>query len=222
MTRGDTLAQSVASALRQAIQDGFYICGDRLIELAISQEMNVSQNTAREAIHILEQEGWAQKRARYGSHVYMFTREEAEEVYALWSSTSALALGWALENIPRAQLTQSLHPVIDNARAQVDAGNTHGVLSTLFTFHEALELVIERTGKRPQTAALLMRLRNQARLLELTRERLQPRTRAEWDALVGEYEHLIGIVKFADSSAAHEAISQRIASDGKALVGASY
>ncbi len=222
MTRGDTLAQSVASALRQAIQDGFYVSGDKLIELAISQEMNVSQNTAREALHILEYEGWAQKRARHGSHVRTFTHEEAEEVYALWASVSGLALAWALEHIPRANLTQSLLPVIDNARAQVDAGNTHGVLSTLFTFHEALASVIEHIGNRPQTAELLMRLRNQARLLELTRERLNPRSRAEWDALVAEYEHLIGMVKFADSSAAREAITLRIEADGKALLGASY
>jgi DNA-binding GntR family transcriptional regulator len=223
MTRTvDTLAQSVAAALRQAIQDGVYLSGDKLIELAISQEMNVSQNTAREAIHILEYEGWAQKRARYGSHVRTFTREEAEEVYALWASVSALALGWALEHIPRTHLTQSLLPVIDNARAQVDTGNTHGVLSTLFNFHEALSSVIEHIGHRPQTGELLMRLRNQARLLELTRERQFPRSRAEWDALVLEYEHLMGMVKFADSNAAREAINERIEADGKALLGAIY
>jgi DNA-binding GntR family transcriptional regulator len=218
----ETMAEAVAASLRQAIQDGFYICGDRLVELAIAQEMGVSQNTAREALYILEREGWAQKRPRCGSFVRGFTRDEVEELYALWASVAGLALAWMLEHIPRTHLTQSLIPVIESARAQVDASNTHGVLASLFAFHEALTAVLEHSGKRTQTAALLMRLHNQARLLELARARQQPRSRAEWDALVAEYEYLMGMIKFANSADAKEAISGRIEADGRAVLGALY
>ncbi|NWF67905.1 MAG: GntR family transcriptional regulator [Chloroflexi bacterium] len=218
----DTLAQSVASALRQAIQDGVYTCGDRLVELAISQEMSVSQNTARDAIYILEREGWAQKRARHGSFVRTFTRDEAEEVYALWAAVSALALSWALENIHRARLMQNLQPVVTQAHSVADAGHGHSVLAAIFNFHQVLASVIDRIGGRPQTAELLMRLRNQARLLELLREKQAPRTLEQWQALVAAYETLLGIIKFGDSYAAKSAIRQRIEADGAALLAVCY
>jgi DNA-binding GntR family transcriptional regulator len=53
MTRS-TLAESVADVLRHAIFQGAYLSGERLVELTIAQEMNVSQNTAREALRLLE------------------------------------------------------------------------------------------------------------------------------------------------------------------------
>jgi DNA-binding GntR family transcriptional regulator len=216
----DTLAQSVAAALRQAIQDGVYTCGDRLVELAISQEMTVSQNTARDALYILEREGWAVKQARRGTHVRAFTRSEADEVYALWAAVSELALGWALDNVPRAMITQHLQPVISNTRTLATTGNTHGALTALFHFHRILGSAIDHS--RSQTAELLMRLRNQAHLLEIAREHRAPRSNTEWEAYIVAYETLLGVIKFGSGHEAQEAIRQRIEADGKALLAASY
>ena len=61
MTRS-TLAESVAGALRHAIFQGAYLGGERLVELTIAQEMNVSQNTVRDALRLLEKDGLVVKR----------------------------------------------------------------------------------------------------------------------------------------------------------------
>jgi DNA-binding transcriptional regulator YhcF (GntR family) len=67
--RNATLSHIVADVLRQSLYDGVYLCGDRLVELTISQEMNVSQNTARDALGLLENEGWVTRKARHGVYV---------------------------------------------------------------------------------------------------------------------------------------------------------
>ena len=48
-----TRAETVADQIRQAIKDGQYMGGERLIEQTLAGQMNVSQNTIRDALRIL-------------------------------------------------------------------------------------------------------------------------------------------------------------------------
>ena len=95
-SRTSTLSQIVADVLRQSLQDGVYKCGERMVELTIADELNVSQNTVRDALRILEQQGWVHKRPRHGVYVRQFSISQAEELYALRSALEQLALKWAL------------------------------------------------------------------------------------------------------------------------------
>ena len=106
MSGTQTLAERVAAALRHAIFQEAYLAGDRLVELTIAHDMNVSQNTARDALRLLEQEGLVVKRARYGTHVCDYAPEEAAEIYALWAAVEKLALRWVLANICPEQIAQ--------------------------------------------------------------------------------------------------------------------
>jgi DNA-binding GntR family transcriptional regulator len=93
--RADTLSDMVADSLRRGLQAGDYLCGEKLAESVIAREMNVSQNTARDALRILELEGWLARRPRYGLTVYDFNSAEIEELYALRVHLEHLALDWA-------------------------------------------------------------------------------------------------------------------------------
>jgi DNA-binding GntR family transcriptional regulator len=211
----DTLAQSVAAALRQALVDGVYGPGERLIELGIAQEMGVSQNTARDALHLLEREGWIVRRARHGATVRSFTATEAEEHYALWAAVSALALGWAITDVPRGRLVRALQTPIGRARTlllmdrMVDAP----IRAALFEFHEAIGDAVEQAGKA-QTARLMVGLRNGARLMETA---LPPAPLAYWTERVAAYEQLLGVIKFGDVEAAQQAIRARILHESERL-----
>ena len=90
--RGIPLAEVVADALVQSLKIGVYSCGDRLAESVIAHEMTVSQTTARDALAILERQGWVVKRRHRGYVVRLFEMEEVRELYALRSTLECLAL----------------------------------------------------------------------------------------------------------------------------------
>jgi DNA-binding GntR family transcriptional regulator len=59
-----TRAETVATTLRESILKGEYVSGERLVELSLAKRLKVSQNTIRDALRMLEQDGWVVKHAR--------------------------------------------------------------------------------------------------------------------------------------------------------------
>lgn len=169
MSRNATLVQIVADELEKNLRDGVYVCGERLIEMTIAAEMNVSQNTVREALRVLEQAGWVVKRARHGVSVRSFTIDETQEVYDLREALERMALIRAMDVMTEAQ-KMLLAQIIAEARIRANVGNNRGVREAIFKFHET---IIAVTG-RPQTIQILNRLLNQARLLANLRSRHDP------------------------------------------------
>ncbi|WP_343419609.1 GntR family transcriptional regulator [Candidatus Flexifilum breve] len=89
--------------------------GERLIELNLAKTMGVSQITVRDALRILEQEGWVTKNPRRGVYVRSFTSDAAEEVYALIRTFEGLAMEWVFDKYTR-QMGTDLHAILDAAR----------------------------------------------------------------------------------------------------------
>jgi DNA-binding GntR family transcriptional regulator len=208
-----TLAEMVADALRHALRDGVYISGERLAEIGIAQEMCVSQNTVRDALHLLEREGWVIRRRRQGVTVRTFTGSEAAEVYALWSALERLALEWALEHITAEDLNR-LEALLGEARLQAEMSNLRGMQEAIFKLHTA----ITASANKPQTAYLLSTLHNQVRLLENLRHQHDPRRRRECLALVSTYQNLLQHIAAGRGAAAGELLQQIIMNDCESLL----
>jgi DNA-binding GntR family transcriptional regulator len=213
-TSNDTRSTLVADVLRQAIWDGVYPCGDRLTELTIAQELSVSQNTVREALRILEQEGWLVHKARRGVYVRSFTADEAEELYELWALLEPQAFAWAVEKLTRVELLAAIRPMVSEARELMNAGRWLVAWDALLRFHKT---IAELSG-RSQTILLLNQLYNQARLLEVDFEYHQPRPVETRQQRVDAYDQVLGMVKFADSEKARQALADRIREEGKPIV----
>ena len=189
MTRS-TLAESVAGALRHAIFQGAYLSGERLVELTIAQEMNVSQNTVRDALRLLEKDGLVVKRPRYGTHIRSYTADETQELYALWSAVEALALGWALPRITDEQIT-ILADLVNRMHAAFLSDRQYEALENRFQFHAALATI----ANKPQTSAILRRLQNQIRLLENLRQAGARRFTEDRDAQIAHYQALVKAIR---------------------------
>jgi len=201
----DTLTETTAAQLRAAIQHGQYQCGDRLVELALSEELAVSQNTIREALRVLEAEGWLVKYARKGVFVRQFTANEASEVFALWLVLESRALDWAIDVIlphDRTQLRQKIVMVEIN----IEMNQTQRALDGIYNFHQLLAQV---AGKR-QTQAFLTILHNQARLLENMQQQHQHATADNWRQRIAAYFALLDAIDRGNSADAHEALDDAI------------
>jgi DNA-binding GntR family transcriptional regulator len=197
-----TRAENVADTLRDAIRLGDYLSGERLVELTLAQEMAVSQNTVRDALRMLEQEGWVVKQARRGVHVRTFTREQVQELCTLVETIEGLVLDWAVERLTHTNLKQ-LSQIIDHADQQTETLNWRGALRSITTFHQALLDI----AQKPQTAELLMRLLNQVCLLENIRERRAPRGLPGWNRQIKAYRALLNALESGDVAAAQKTLS---------------
>ena len=181
-----TLSQSTADTLRKAIQSGTYICGDRLVELTLAREFKVSQNTIRDALHILEQDGWVHKIPRRGVYIPEFTITEAKEIYALWQAVAGLALGWALETLSDVE-RRRLRQTMIAAESKVHRGEWVHASYLIHNLHTA----IASYANAPRTQKLLGRIQNQAYLLEAQRLHFFPLHEEEWDTRIETYFELL-------------------------------
>lgn len=210
MTSSATLAENVADVLRHAISIGSYLSGERLVELALAQELHVSQNTIRDGLNLLAQEGWIVKHTRRGVYVRTFTPEEALELYALRAVLEPLALAWALPDRYDPAHLAALAEQISTAQQHVYVGNWKGAQEALFAFHTLIPLL----ARKMQTAEVLSRLHNGARLLENLRELRAPRGEAGWNACLQRYQHLLREIEQGNASRAQNLLAEIITGDG--------
>jgi DNA-binding GntR family transcriptional regulator len=189
-----TRAELIAARIRDLIRGGTYLSGDRLVELTLSHQMDVSQNTVRDALRLLEGEGWVVKHARHGVYVREFQRSEAEELYALWSVVEGLALQWALAGAKQRDLA-SLRRSIQQAHLHSMTGDLQGAEVAIFEFHARIADLSERS----QTRELLITLRNRVYLLEIKRQMRSPRTQRAQETRLLLYEKLVTLIENGDS-----------------------
>lgn len=213
MTAPATLGQTVADALRDALRAGAIHTGERLIELAIAQRYRVSQAAVRDALRLLEREGWVIYEARRGVRVRDFTPDAAHEVFALIAEIEALALVWAARENTRATLLDALKTPLDRARQTHQSEQWIERRTSLLDFHRA----IGQLSARPQTPALLSVLHNQAELLMTAFER-DGTPDAHRDAQLAGYEHVYGVLRFGGVEEAQAALRSRIQEDGTPII----
>jgi len=205
MTQNDTRTATTAIQLRNAIRHGQFVCGDRLVELTLADELNVSQNTIREALRILESEGWVVKYPRKGVFVRQFTESEASEVFALWLALEERALDWAIDVMMPNDRTQ-LRQKIVMVELNVDMMQTAPALDGVYEFHNLLASV---AGK-PQTAQFLSILHNHARLLENMQQAQHPMPLDLWRQRVAAYFALLDAIDRRHSEDALDALKDTI------------
>ncbi len=91
-----SLRERAVSNIRQAIVSGVLKPGERLVETAIAEQMGISRAPVREAIRLLEHEGFVVSFPRKGSFVIELTRADIEEIYTLRTALEGLAIKLAL------------------------------------------------------------------------------------------------------------------------------
>src|SRR5205823_4539741 len=84
MTLGEThrpLRDVVCDAIREEILAGGHPPGSRLVEWRLAEDLGVSRNPVREALRVLEAEGYVTMVPRRGALVSTIGPTEAEEIF---------------------------------------------------------------------------------------------------------------------------------------------
>lgn len=129
-----TTATEVARILRQRILSGAYAAGDFLRQEALAQELGVSRIPIREALTLLEAEGFVVREQYRGYVIPRLSLREIEEIYTLRSMLEPYLLEQALPKLTPKTI-QKARALIVASRSCTDL-NGWGELN--FQFHKTL------------------------------------------------------------------------------------
>ncbi len=138
------LRDQVLQALRVAIVNGDYPPGQRLTEDRLAADFGVSRNPVREALRVVEAEGFVVVLPRRGAVVATPTSSTIADMFAVRARLEPLAARQAAERATRDDVA-SLHAMLEEARKATDTQD----FPRISRLNSALHLrVIEISGNR--------------------------------------------------------------------------
>lgn len=132
-----SLADRVVDQLREAIQNGTYGPGDRLVERRLAGEMGVSHIPVREALMRLAEEGLVERLPRRGSRVAVIDAKELDDLSSLRVLLEQYVVERAMQHwTPAAE--RSLRELVTQMERAADSGDTSRLFDLDVQFHEQL------------------------------------------------------------------------------------
>ena len=123
--------------IRQAIINGTFAPGERLMEIQLADEMGVSRTPVREAIRKLELEGFVVMIPRRGTYVADMSLKDINDVYEIRTSLETLAAGLAAERISGEQL-EEMQFLLLQIQHGIDENNMDKIVENDVAFHDVL------------------------------------------------------------------------------------
>lgn len=133
----DSLADRVAVRIRDAIHEGRYPPGTRLVERTLAAELGVSHIPVREALTRLTDEGLVERTPRRGARVATLTPRELEEVSSLRIVLERFVVTRVQERLTAAE-EKELRRIVASMRQAAARGDFRRVLDLDQRFHERL------------------------------------------------------------------------------------
>ena len=132
-----SLREQALSALRTAITSGELEPGRHLVETELSEMLQISRGTLREALRQLEQEGLVSAGPRGRLSVRHLDEKEIRDIYTVRAALESLAARELCELPDRQNVISSLRSAIDAMKAAEEEGLQQRVESDL-EFHRTL------------------------------------------------------------------------------------
>lgn len=203
------LRDVVFEALLSAIMSGALPPGERLMEVALSEEMGISRTPVREAIRRLELEGFVIMIPRKGAYVSGLSIRDVENVFELRSSLEILATSLAAERVTDEEIAklEELHAQLIK---EVESKNSGSWVELDCKFHEII-YIATRNDRLIQIMSNLFEQINRYRVISLS----QPDMR---EGTLHEHENLIKAIKTRDIEAAKEYAYEHIQNTEEGLL----
>jgi DNA-binding GntR family transcriptional regulator len=151
------LVEQITEFLTQAIMDGQFESGERLVENELQRRFGVSRSPIRESFRVLEKKGLVNNVPRKGTYVRKITQKDIEENFPVRASLESLAARLSLENLQPSDIEKmeaSFSKMVDGAK-QND-------FKTYLKYHTQYHEVFIRASRNDTLIEILENLRNQA------------------------------------------------------------
>jgi DNA-binding GntR family transcriptional regulator len=194
------LSDQIREFIADAILDGRFEPGERIIENAIANELGVSQAPVREAMRELVVMGFLESEPYKGTFVRKFTPEELNEVYTVRAALESLGARQAASRITERDAT-TLRDILEEMIAAAQAEDLHEMVRLNNLFHET---IIQISGNK-----LLLQLWKSLEFGQWT-ILITSRSQLGLEYLARRHEALVEALLTRDSEVASEAMRQHI------------
>ncbi|MBD2844944.1 GntR family transcriptional regulator [Paenibacillus sp. IB182496] len=145
------IRDKVYQYIKQAIVQGIYKSGDRIIERELADQLNVSRTPIREALFRLESQGFVKTLPRRGVVVSKLSPEEVIEIFTILSALESLATKLAAHkaNDTHREELDAIVAEIDSALSEPTLKEEH------WKFHFKVNDVINRASGSPRLTSML-------------------------------------------------------------------
>jgi len=158
-----SLTKLLTEKLREAIVSGKFAPGERLAEETLSTSLHVSRVALREALRLLEAEGYVTFLPNNEVAVSKPTREEVQDYYMIASALEGLAARLAVENAQPEEIAhlRELHQLLKEACQKRDLTRYFDVNSSFHRFiaeiarNERLYRLIDQLRQEIQKTRIL-------------------------------------------------------------------
>lgn len=131
------LRDIVCEAMRQAMVDGVFHPGERLMEIQLAEDLGVSRTPVREAIRKLELEGFVVIIPRRGTYVADISIRDINEVYEIRIALDVLAAGLAAARISSEDFLK-LNDYLRKIEECIENNDTDKLVELDVAFHDVL------------------------------------------------------------------------------------
>ena len=139
-----SIREQVYKRISELILSGRIAPAERIMENKLSQQLGVSRTPVREALHVLEMEGFLEAIPRVGYQVKAIAWDEVEDICEIRKVNETLAARWAMERITGAEL-DALQRNVNQAEADVKGGNPRRFIERDVEFHD---VIVRACGSR--------------------------------------------------------------------------
>jgi DNA-binding GntR family transcriptional regulator len=203
-----SLDDQAADIIREQILRGEFPPGTRLLEIELSEQLNLSRGTIRSALQQLTYEGLVVQFPYRGCAVSGLSSQDAWELYTLRSALEGLAAELAAEAITPAK-AETLQAALQQLAQAAAGGNWNEVADVDFALHQT---IIQLSGhQRLQEQYKIVG--QQIRLYIASCNALSPTL----DGIVEDHKLLVEAICSGNAATA-EQIAKAHNIDGKALI----
>ena len=193
-----TKQNQVADLLRENIFAGVYPRGQRLKQIDIAHQIGVSPTPVREALRILEAEGYVTAISHRGVMIPLLNYHEAKEIFELRLLLERELTAIAVSRMTRAKLEQ-LQSLNRDLLAAGLASDWSGFRTTNYRLHFALY----ETANRPQTLQFV-------RVLWAKYPFLRGIERSQVQSMVAEHDEFLKKISIGDEAGAVGALVKHL------------
>ncbi|GAA4615339.1 FCD domain-containing protein [Saccharopolyspora hordei] len=200
------LRERVRQELQSRIVDGRLLPGDRIFEQDLAAELGVSRVPVREAIRMLQSEGFVDvPPGRRGVFVRGLDRRQAQELFEVREALEVHAARLAAERAESGDVA-ALADLAEQARRAFEAGEIEAMSDANAAFHDTL---VQLSGNE-LLATMLEPLHG--RLAYLFRMNLEP------DRVCREHEELQAAISAGDADRAAAVAKQHVLSSRRMVL----
>lgn len=136
-TGGRVLKDWASASLCEAILQGYFKPGEKLDQDLIAEELDVSRTPVREAVMMLEAEGFVATRPRRGAFIIALSRQDIHEICQVRGLLEAEAVRQATPLISETAF-DDIERSINEAQARLEGGDVAGHFESDIFFHETV------------------------------------------------------------------------------------